>query len=30
MIVFKRTIAFSFDQFANLLSLDRIALRPGS
>ncbi len=30
MIVSKRIVGFSFDQFANLPSLDRIALRPGS
>jgi hypothetical protein len=30
MVVSPRIVAFSFDQFANHPSLDRIALRPGS
>jgi hypothetical protein len=30
MMTSPRVVAFSFDQFANEPSLDRIALRPGS
>lgn len=30
LILSTRVVAFSFDQFANLASLDRIALKPGS